>query len=93
VRARTPYQFWDGWDQLLDEVTKFKPQLIMVSAGFDAHIDDPLGYIKLSDPDYVKITHRILDITPNIVANLEGGYHVGTTARCAALMVQEMLQR
>lgn len=93
VRAKAPYQFWDGWNSLLDEVALFKPQLILVSAGFDAHFNDPLGLIKLSDPDYVNITRKILDICPNVVANLEGGYHVSTTARCAALMVTEMLKR
>lgn len=93
VRAKAPYQFWDGWNQLLEEVSQFKPQLILVSAGFDAHFNDPLGEIKLSDPDYVNIARKILDITPNVVANLEGGYHVSTTSRCAALMVQEMLKR
>jgi acetoin utilization deacetylase AcuC-like enzyme len=93
VRAKAPYQFWDGWNALLEEVAQFKPQLILVSAGFDAHFNDPLGLIKLSDADYVNITRKILDICPNVVANLEGGYHVSTTARCAALMVQEMLTR
>lgn len=93
VRAKAPYQFWDGWDTLLDEVAQFKPQLILVSAGFDAHFNDPLGTIKLSDADYVKIIRKILDISPNVVANLEGGYHLSTTSRCAALMVQEMVTR
>jgi acetoin utilization deacetylase AcuC-like enzyme len=90
-RAGAPYQFWQGWDEILRKVAAFQPELILVSAGFDAHFNDPLGTIRLVDRDYTKIARDILTVSPHVVACLEGGYDVPTTARCAALFVQEML--
>jgi acetoin utilization deacetylase AcuC-like enzyme len=92
-RARAPFEFWEGWNEYLPQIAAFKPELILVSAGFDAHFNDPLGQIKLLDRDYVKIARDILDVSPHVVACLEGGYDVPTTARCAALFVQELRAR
>jgi acetoin utilization deacetylase AcuC-like enzyme len=89
--ARAPYQFWEGWNTFLPQVAEFKPDLVLVSAGFDAHFNDPLGEIQLLDRDYAKIARDILNVSPHVVACLEGGYDVPTTARCAALFVQELL--
>jgi acetoin utilization deacetylase AcuC-like enzyme len=90
-RVASPFQCLQAWEGLLEEVTRFQPELIIVSAGFDAHVNDPLGQIQLLDQDYVKIAQDILAVSPHVVACLEGGYDVPTTARCAALFVQELL--
>jgi acetoin utilization deacetylase AcuC-like enzyme len=92
-RVSAPYQFWHAWYEMLSKVNEFKPELILVSAGFDAHNNDPLGQIRLRDQDYSRIARNILDISPHVVACLEGGYDVPTTARCAALFVKELLAR
>ena len=64
----------------------FKPQMLFVSAGFDAHRDDDLGQLNLNDNDFAWITARIHDIARRyangrIVSMLEGGYHLDALAR------------
>lgn len=60
---------------------QFQPELVIISAGFDAHKDDPLAYLELVEDDYVWITARICDIANRhcggrIVSALEGGYNL-----------------
>ena len=64
---------------ILDEINKFKPEIILVSAGFDAHIRDPLANINLQSEDFFKITKNIVDIANihskgRVISFLEGGY-------------------
>jgi acetoin utilization deacetylase AcuC-like enzyme len=73
---------------------RFRPELIVVSAGFDAHQLDPLGLIRLTEVDYAWITEQLVDVANRhaqgrIVSCLEGGYHVWALARsvCAHLRV------
>jgi acetoin utilization deacetylase AcuC-like enzyme len=61
----------------------FKPDLIMISAGFDAHRTDPLGQLKLEDDDFASMTRTIKDWASEscggrIVSCLEGGYNLKT---------------
>jgi acetoin utilization deacetylase AcuC-like enzyme len=73
---------------------RFRPELIVVSAGFDAHQLDPLGLIRLTEVDYAWITEQLVDLANRhaqgrIVSVLEGGYHIWALARsvCAHLRV------
>jgi acetoin utilization deacetylase AcuC-like enzyme len=71
------------WIPRLDE---FKPQMIFVSAGFDAHREDELGQLRLNENDFGWITGRLLDVARRhahgrIVSTLEGGYHLDALAR------------
>ena len=64
----------------------FKPEMIFVSAGFDAHRDDDMGQLGLTEQDYTWITMRIKDVArrfanKRIVSCLEGGYVMGPLAR------------
>ncbi len=64
----------------------FRPQMVFVSAGFDAHREDDLGQLGLTEQDFVWITARIKDIARRfakgrIVSCLEGGYHLDALAR------------
>jgi acetoin utilization deacetylase AcuC-like enzyme len=64
----------------------FKPQMIFISAGFDAHRDDDLGQLGLDEQDYAWITRRIKDVAHRhaggrIVSSLEGGYNLKALAR------------
>lgn len=66
---------------LLEPAMKFKPELIMVSAGFDAHEDDPVGGMRLTKDGYRRITRVICDLARDncqskIVSTLEGGYNL-----------------
>jgi len=65
---------------------RFEPQLVLVSAGFDAHREDPLAHLELDDGDYEWITQRIAEVAERhaegrIVATLEGGYNTRALAR------------
>ena len=58
---------------------KFKPEIILISAGFDAHFRDPLANINLESEDYYKITKQIVDLANThskgrLISFLEGGY-------------------
>lgn len=71
------------WMPRLEE---FKPQMIFVSAGFDAHRDDDLGQLRLNEHDFGWITGRVLDVARRhakgrIVSMLEGGYNLDALAR------------
>ena len=67
----------------------FAPQMLFVSAGFDAHREDDLGQMGLVEADYEWITRRLVDLARRhaqgrIVSCLEGGYHLGALARSVA---------
>lgn len=67
--------------ELTQFADKIKPQLILLSAGFDAHVDDPVGGLCLSEPDFAELTKCVSDIAAvhcqgKIVSLLEGGYHL-----------------
>ena len=65
--------------KILKPLDKFKPEVILISAGFDAHIRDPLANINLESSDYFKITKKIVELANThskgrIISFLEGGY-------------------
>ncbi len=72
--------------QWLPALRRFRPQMLFISAGFDAHQLDPLGLLRLSEVDYGWITEQLVDVADQhaqgrIVSCLEGGYHLGALAR------------
>jgi len=74
------------------------PQLILISAGFDAHADDPLGALRLRDEDYSWITSLIVQAADasaegRVVSLLEGGYDLDALGRCAERHVAGLLER
>jgi acetoin utilization deacetylase AcuC-like enzyme len=76
-------EFW------LPALRKFKPQLLFISAGFDAHRDDDLASLNLLEADYAWITERIKEIAGDyaqnrIVSSLEGGYALPALGRSVA---------
>jgi acetoin utilization deacetylase AcuC-like enzyme len=80
---------------LLDAAGKFKPELVLISAGFDSRDGDPLGGFHLSDEDFADLTRLALDLADQfaegrVVSMLEGGYDLGglassVKAHCQAL--------
>lgn len=82
----------------LPSVDEFQPQLILVSAGFDAHRSDPLADLLLEAEDFEWITERIADAADRhcdgrIVSVLEGGYALDALAASAAIHIQTLLRR
>jgi len=75
-------------EQLLPEALRFSPKFVLVSAGFDAHREDPLSAIQLSDETYEEMTRIVMQIAGKccqgrLVSALEGGYQLPALARCA----------
>ena len=72
-------EYLNAFDFALKKLKAFKPEFILISAGFDSHFKDPLAQFKLQTEDFYHITKRILEISKktcdgNIVSILEGGY-------------------
>ncbi|EYU23512.1 hypothetical protein MIMGU_mgv1a0197122mg, partial [Erythranthe guttata] len=83
------------WDHILIPVArKFNPDLIMVAAGFDAALGDPLGGCCLSPYAYSVMLRKLMDISrgKNIVLALEGGYNLVSLAKSAQACVEVLLQ-
>jgi acetoin utilization deacetylase AcuC-like enzyme len=69
----------------------FAPDIILVSAGFDGHEDDPLGGLALTDETYAELTRDLQTVTPRLCLMLEGGYDLGAIARTSVRVVQTLL--
>ena len=91
-------QFREAWDLLiLPELDRFAPNLLIVSAGFDAHKADPLAQLRLEAPDFAWLTTRLMDVARThcegrIVSLLEGGYDLDALAESAAAHVGALME-
>lgn len=78
-----------------EKIDAFKPQLIFISAGFDAHLYDPLANLGLVKEDYIWITAQIRELAHahcdgNIISALEGGYNLDVLAECVPAHVNAL---
>ena len=85
-------------DEILPALCTFNPGFIIISAGFDAHKDDPLGQLGLTDADFAWATAAILDVARRVcggrvVSVLEGGYNVDALADCVTAHVETLMLR
>jgi len=85
-------RFW------LPALESYKPQLVFVSAGFDAHREDPLAYLQLEDEDYRWVTERLVEVADRhadgrVVSTLEGGYNVTALGRCVVEHLGVLVER
>ena len=74
---------------------RHRPDMIFISAGFDAHREDPLGGLLLEDEDFAWVTREIRERAGGlcggrIVSTLEGGYNVDALARCVLRHLAEL---
>jgi acetoin utilization deacetylase AcuC-like enzyme len=74
---------------------RFRPEMIFISAGFDAHREDDLGQLGLTEADYEWITLRVMDVAKRhargrVVSCLEGGYHLGALARSVGVHLRAL---
>lgn len=81
---------------LLPALHKFQPDLILISAGFDSRIGDPLGHFTLEDEDFADLTRLMLDVATTtahgrVISVLEGGYHLEGLASAANTHVGALL--
>ncbi len=75
----------------------FKPQMIFISAGFDAHREDTLGGLSLVEADYAWITRELMDLAARhsqkrVVSMLEGGYNLSALGRSAVAHVRTLAE-
>ena len=75
----TAEEYLNAYEHVLKKLKEFKPEFLLFSAGFDAHINDPLAQLRLNAEDFYQLTKRTLDVLKsfcngNVVSILEGGY-------------------
>jgi len=75
----TAEEYLNAYEHVLKKLKEFKPEFLLFSAGFDAHINDPLAQPRLNAEDFYQLTKRTLDVLKsfcngNVVSILEGGY-------------------
>jgi acetoin utilization deacetylase AcuC-like enzyme len=81
---------------LLPALDVFRPEMVLISAGFDAHRNDPLAQLLLEDMDYTWITEQLLDIARRhaggrVVSALEGGYDLAALGASVAAHVRVLM--
>lgn len=89
-------EFRESWRELLPHIDTFAPQLILISAGFDAHHLDPLAGLNVRTDDYGWLTTAIVEVAHRhcagrIVSMLEGGYSLTALRESSAAHVRSML--
>ena len=82
---------------ILPRLQDFSPDLIVISAGFDAHRLDPLANLKLSEADFGWATHKIMEIADlrsagKVISVLEGGYALQSLATSVAAHVTALME-
>ncbi|HEX8117966.1 MAG TPA: histone deacetylase [Pyrinomonadaceae bacterium] len=99
LRARTPAaEHRRAFETALEEIgAKFKPDLVIISAGFDSHAGDPLGQLMLTDEDFISLTRVAKDwardaCAGRLVSCLEGGYNLLTLGGTVAAHVRTLAE-
>ena len=81
---------------VLPGIAAFKPELLIISAGFDAHKNDPLAGLTFSDDDFVWMTQQLMALADaqcqgRVVSILEGGYDLPSLAKCVLMHVRTLM--
>lgn len=84
--------------EVVPEIESFRPGLILISAGFDAHRQDPIADLDLTERSYVQMTRRICEMADRfcggrVVSVLEGGYHGASLASSAVAHIMTLQGR
>ena len=90
-------EYFDAYEHTLKRLKEFRPEFILMSAGFDAHKDDPLCQLNLESKDYYEITRRVLETTKQfcngkVVSILEGGYDLNALAESSNEHVNALIE-
>ena len=95
----TQSEFHDEFQRMLEHAAaKSRPELILISAGFDAHRDDPVGSLGLDEHDFATLTNTVCDIADqycngNVVSLLEGGYNLSALTASVKIHLESLLER
>ena len=93
----TSEEYLNAYEFVLKKIEEFKPQFVLISAGFDAHKDDPLAQFQLESKDFYEITKRTLELSKlycngKVVSILEGGYDLNALKESTAMHVDALLE-
>jgi acetoin utilization deacetylase AcuC-like enzyme len=93
----TATEYLNAYEHVLKKLKEFKPEFLLFSAGFDAHIDDPLAQLKLRTEDFYTLTKRTLEISKlfcngNVVSILEGGYDLSALQNSTKRHVDALIE-
>jgi len=93
----TPEEYLNAYEYVLKKISKFKPEFILLSAGFDAHKNDPLAQFQLESKDFYEITKRTLELSKlycdgKVVSILEGGYDLLALQESTEMHVKALLE-
>ncbi len=80
-------------NQIIPFLKNFNPDLLIVSAGFDANADDPLASVLLKPEDFGTLTKLCLEVTPKILFGLEGGYDFNSLSRSVVSVIEQCLKK
>jgi acetoin utilization deacetylase AcuC-like enzyme len=81
-------EYQRAFDHLVEPAVRaFAPDLVLVSAGFDAHEEDPLASMRVTEDGFRELARRSAALAPRFAAVLEGGYNLGTLPRLVAAAV------
>lgn len=90
--------FREAWAaHILPRLVDFAPELLVISAGFDAHAADPLAQMRLKEPDFAWITQELMEVADKVcpgrvVSLLEGGYDLRALAQSCAAHVRALMR-
>ncbi|MDA7830876.1 histone deacetylase family protein [Candidatus Pelagibacter sp.] len=90
-------EYLNAYESVLKKIKEFKPEFILLSAGFDAHKDDPLAQLHLESKDFYNITKRTLELSKQycdgkVVSILEGGYDLLALQESTEMHVKALLE-
>ena len=93
----TSEEYLNAYEYVLKKINEFKPEFILLSAGFDAHKDDPLAQFQLESKDFYEITRRALELSKlycggKVVSILEGGYDLLALQKSTEMHVKALLE-
>jgi len=93
----TSEEYLNAYESVIKKIKEFKPEFILLSAGFDAHKDDPLAQFKLESKDFYEITKRTLELSKlycdgKVVSILEGGYDLSALKESTVMHVDALLE-
>jgi acetoin utilization deacetylase AcuC-like enzyme len=80
--------YLEAWSVAEHAVRAFEPDLLLVSSGFDAHVDDPLADMELTADGFRELARRASTLAPRVAAVLEGGYNLRTLPDLVEAAVQ-----
>ena len=83
--------------RIFPALRNFRPDIVLISAGFDAHRDDPLANLSLTEPDFAWATGKLADIADRhargrLVSMLEGGYNLAALSKSVGVHVNALME-